>query len=76
LPTVAVIARLGSPTLVRELLVTRFTAARVEVIVVLEAGALMTSCVRPTLALTGLPLIVASPLMVMLLIVAGVAPLA
>ena len=41
--TVAVIARLGSPTLVSALVVTRFTAARLEVIVVLEAGALMAS---------------------------------
>ena len=73
LSTVAVIVRFGSPTLISALLVAKFTAARLDAIVVLESGAFMLSWVRPTLEFTGLPLMVAAPLMVMLLSMLGVA---
>lgn len=77
LSTVAVIVRFGSPTLMSVLLATEFTAARLDAIVVLESGAFMVSWMRPTLEFTGLPLMVAAPLMVMLLSMLGVAaPLA
>jgi hypothetical protein len=75
--TVAVTVRFGSPTLMSVPLVAEFTAAMLDVMVVLVPGAAILSCVRPTLAFTGVPLIVAAPLMVMLFTVAGVvAPLA